>query len=51
LGGEKNGGRLFRRSKLTPSSRAERKEGRQEGIVVGVVYKSHTSSGILSCEM
>jgi hypothetical protein len=31
LDGEKNGGRLFRRPKLTPSCSADRKEGRKEG--------------------
>jgi hypothetical protein len=29
--GEKNGGRLFRRPKLTPNCRAEKKEGRKDG--------------------
>jgi hypothetical protein len=39
LGIEKNGGRLFRRPKLTLSCRAERKEGRKEGSEnVGIDY-------------
>jgi hypothetical protein len=45
---EKNGGRWFRRPKLTLSCSAEGKEGRKEGMVHYRVYNSLSLVSILS---